>query len=89
MIDRTRAGRWAATFGFRISEESFVARLADGEIPIERGEPDCADSVFIANQAPQLAAVFYGKQPADAVGTTIQGDAKVAERFVDLFHLPG
>lgn len=88
MIDRKRAGQWAATFGFRIGEESFVARLADGELPIERGAPDGADSVFIADQAPQLAAVFYGKHPADAVGATILGDAKAAERFLDLFHLP-
>ena len=88
MIDRQKAGPWAATFGFRIGGESFVARLADGQLPIERGESDGADSVFIADKAPQLAGVFYGKQPADAVGATIRGDAKAAERFVDLFHLP-
>ena len=88
MLDRGRAGQWSATIGFRIGEDGFVARLADGELPIERGDPDGAESIFIAAEAPQLAAVFYGKQPAGAVGATIEGDAKVADRFIDLFHLP-
>ena len=88
MIDREKAGDWAATLGFRIGEESFVARLADAQLPIERGEPDGAESVFIAAEAPQLAAVFYGKLPPDEVGASIEGDPEVAERFIDLFHLP-
>ncbi|MEL7689349.1 helix-turn-helix domain-containing protein [Citromicrobium bathyomarinum] len=88
MLDQGRAGQWSATIGFRIGEDSFIASLADGELPIERGDPDGAESVFIVAEAPQLAAVFYGKQSAGAVGATIEGDAKVAERFIDLFHLP-
>ncbi|GAB5347883.1 winged helix-turn-helix transcriptional regulator [Alteriqipengyuania sp. 357] len=88
MIDRARAGDWSATICFSIGEDSFVARLANGDLPIERGEPDGADCLFTAAEAAHLAAVFYGKQPASAVGASIEGDAKVAERFIDLFHLP-
>tara|TARA_B100000678_G_scaffold78312_1_gene64766 strand:+ start:2450 stop:3112 length:663 start_codon:yes stop_codon:yes gene_type:complete len=88
MVDRERAGPWHATIGFRIGEDRFVVRLAAGDLPIVRGEPNDADCVFVAAEAPQLAAVFYGKQPADDVGVRIEGDEKVAERFVDLFHLP-
>lgn len=88
MLDRQRAGQWGATLGFGIGEDSFVARLADGELPIERGAPDGADCIFTAAEAPQLAAVFYGKLPPSEVGASIEGDTEVAERFVDLFHLP-
>ena len=88
LIDREKAGDWAATLGFRIGEESFVARLADAQLPIERGEADGADCIFTAAEAPQLAAVFYGKLPPSEVGASIEGDSEVAERFIDLFHLP-
>ncbi|MBB3033220.1 winged helix-turn-helix transcriptional regulator [Alteriqipengyuania lutimaris] len=88
MFDRGRAGNWSAMIGFAIGEDRFVASLANGALPIVRGESDGTDAVFIAAEAPQLAAVFYGKQPADAVGASIEGDAEVAARFIDLFHLP-
>lgn len=88
MLDRQRAGQWGATLGFGIGEDSFVARLADGELAIERGTSDGEDCIFTAAEAPQLAAVFYGKLPPSEVGASIEGDTEVAERFVDLFHLP-
>ena len=89
MFDREMAGDWRATIGFRIGEDNFVARLAKGELPILRGDTDGADPVFVADDAPQLAVVFYAKQPAEAVGVSIKGDRDAAARFIDLFHLPG
>ncbi len=88
MIDRARAGEWCATIGFGIGENRFVARLASGELPIIREETDAADALFVADDAALLAAVFYGKQPAEAVGVSIEGDREIADRFIDLFHLP-
>ena len=88
MIDRERAGNFDAMIGVAIGQDRFVARLSDGELPVVRGDTEGADVVFGAAAAPQLAAVFYGKQPAEPVGVAIDGDAVMAERFIDLFHLP-
>ena len=85
MIDRDKARDLDASIGFRFGDTSYVARLADGEIVVERGETAGCDLVFTADPA-ALAAVVYGGAPLETVA--VDGDLGLAERFVTLFPLP-
>jgi len=90
MIDPVRAGAMRVAIGFRLGTDMFIARLADGELPIARGEG--AADVSVTTDPVTLAAVIYGKRPVsdmEAAGTmAITGDRAAFGRFVDLFHLP-
>lgn len=91
MLDRQQAAQFDATVGFDIAGEQFVARLEAGELPIERGVADGAQVVFRAPAAAVVAAAFYGNLPFEQLadtGLAVEGDRKLAERFVGLFDLP-
>ena len=91
MLDKVRAKEFEATIGFDIAGESYRAELKDGRLPIRRDDIGDAQVTFRAPAAPLLAAVFYGKvSPEDLAGqgVRVDGDRALAERFVDLFHLP-
>ena len=89
MLDRARAGDLTADAGFSVAGQTFRARLAEGQMPIVRELLDGAQIVFRAPSAPLIAAHFYGKLPAAKIpGLEFSGDADLAARFVDLFHLP-
>jgi DNA-binding HxlR family transcriptional regulator len=91
MIDRTRSGAVNRTIGFRLGDESFVARVDEAGIAIRRGDPADADTIFTSDPV-SVASVVYGGRPlADAEGAgvlAIKGDRALAERFVTLFPLP-
>ena len=91
MLDPARARGFDARVGFEIGRETFVARLAEGGIEVERGPLDPADVVLVGT-APVLAAAVYGGQPLAelerAGALSIDGDRAVAERFVTFFPLP-
>jgi DNA-binding HxlR family transcriptional regulator len=91
MLDETRAQGVDAQIGFRIENETFVARLSDGRIEVTRGDVGEADVIF-AGTAPAIAAAVYGGQPLvglEAAGAlNVEGDRMLAERFVTLFPLP-
>ncbi len=91
MLDPRRAGGLDARIGFRLGEETFLARLAGGRIEIARGDVDDADLV-LTGTPPVLAGAIYGGQPLGALEGAgvlgIRGDRALAERFVGLFPLP-
>jgi DNA-binding HxlR family transcriptional regulator len=91
MLDPSRSAGLVAWIGFRLGQEDFLARLADGRLDISREATDQADAVF-TGPAPVLAAAIYGGQTLDALEAEgvlrIEGDRKLAERFVSLFPLP-
>jgi DNA-binding HxlR family transcriptional regulator len=91
MLDPARAGGLTMTIAFRFGEQSFAGTLADGVLAIRRGEAADADVRFDGTTH-GMAEVVYAKQPFDlatAAGTMrVTGDAALAARFVDLFHLP-
>ena len=91
MFDPARAEGIDARIGFRIGPESFLVRIADGRLAVERGAFDGADLVF-AGSARAIAAVVYGGQAIGAMSAagalSIEGDRELAERFVTLFPLP-
>jgi len=91
MIDKARAREFDATIGFEVAGETYLAELKEGQLPIRRGGMEGAQVTFHAPAAPLLAAVFYGKVPPEELagqGLRIDGDRVLAERFIDLFHLP-
>jgi len=91
MLDKERAREFDATIGFDVAGETYLAELKDGRLPIHRGEVDSAQVRFRAPAAPLLAAIFYGKAPPETLaeeGVQIDGDRALADRFIDLFHLP-
>jgi DNA-binding HxlR family transcriptional regulator len=91
MVDKVRAKELEATIGFDVAGENYLAELKDGRLPIRRADIEGAQVTFRAPVAPLLAAVFYGKVPPQelaAQGVGIDGDRALADRFVDLFHLP-
>jgi hypothetical protein len=91
MIDRDRAKGVNGRFGFRIGDETYLARLAASEIEIERGPVEGADVVFTV-APPVMAAAVYGGVPLGALeaqgALKVEGDRALAERFVTLFVLP-
>ncbi|HEY8567052.1 MAG TPA: winged helix-turn-helix transcriptional regulator [Beijerinckiaceae bacterium] len=91
MLDPARAKGLSASIGLRIGDETFLARLGDGQIEIARDAIDEADAV-LSGPAPIIAAAVYGGQPLDqleAAGLlTVNGDRTLAERFTTLFPLP-
>lgn len=91
MLDPARARGIEARVGFRIGEESFVARLAEGRLDVSRGPVEGAD-LTLAGPVSAIAAAVYGGRPLaelEAAGDlSIEGDRALAERFVGLFPLP-
>jgi DNA-binding HxlR family transcriptional regulator len=91
MVDKARAREFDATVGFDVAGETYLAELKEGQLPIRRADIGDEQVIFRAPAAPLLAALFYGKAPLEELagqGVRIEGDARLAERFIDLFHLP-
>lgn len=92
MFDPAKAAGLEATIGFTIGGESFIAELADGRLPIGRGEVAGAEAIFRAPVAPVLAGLVYAGIPAAELerdaGLVIEGDRALALRFADIFELP-
>jgi DNA-binding HxlR family transcriptional regulator len=86
-----RLGDLAATVGFRIGDQSFVARIAEGRVHTERGDPEGADVIF-TGAAEAVAAAVYGGVPFEALAAggalEVEGDEALARRFATFFPLP-
>lgn len=91
MLDAERAKGIDAVIGFRFGDEEFRAHIANGEIPIRRGEAEGAE-VILATTPVTLAAAVYGGAGLEALenasALSIEGNRSLAERFVTLFTLP-
>ncbi len=89
MIDRTRIDGLDATIGMRFGEEEFRATLKDGDFAIDRGEAAGADVIFSGDQNALAAVIYGGARFEDVAGALrVEGDRKVADRFVRMFPLP-
>jgi DNA-binding HxlR family transcriptional regulator len=85
MLDPQRAAGVSGSFGFRFGAHHYRGRLDNGTFNVERAETDGADVVFTCAPT-ELAAVVYGGAPLD--GIQVEGDKRLARRFVSLFPLP-
>ena len=90
MIDRARIGDLRLTVGFRFGEDEYRARIDADGITVDRGGGDA--DVRFSGQPTALAAFVYGKVPfaelAKDGSLVLEGDAKLADRFAELFVLP-
>ncbi len=91
MFDGARTKGFAGSIGFQLEDESFVGRIADGRLELERGPHDGADAVFTGT-ARLLAAALYSGMPLTAMidknMLKVDGDLALAKKFVTFFPLP-
>ncbi|MEZ5785943.1 MAG: winged helix-turn-helix transcriptional regulator [Xanthobacteraceae bacterium] len=91
MFDPVRARGLEARIGFRLGASTYLVRLKGGKFEVGRGNIDQADAVFIG-PAPAIAAAVYGGQSLKTLAAQgqlmVEGDRKLAERFLTLFPLP-
>jgi len=91
MGDPGRMRGLAARIGFAIGEETFLLKLADGRMNVDRGPVESGDLVFTGS-APAIAGAVYGGVPLEALeaegALRVTGDRALAERFTTLFPLP-
>lgn len=95
MMDRQAAQALELTVGISVGEDSFLAELKAGEMPVRRAEADelaaRADITLSAEAPLPLLRLIYGKQAlaeAEQGGVRVTGDRAQVERFAALFSLP-
>jgi DNA-binding HxlR family transcriptional regulator len=92
LVDADLASGEAMTVQFRFPADAFVVRVSKGQIEVTRGETDTVDATFTGDTM-AMRMTIYGKAPLsrDGAGGTlaVAGDLAAAQRFVDLFALPG
>ena len=71
--------------GFRFGDVSYVTRLHDGRLDVERGPVQDCDVVFSGTTS-DIAAVIHGGAPLEMID--VEGDMELAKRFPTLFPLP-
>ena len=74
-----------ARIGLRFGDVSYVTRLHDGRLDVERGPVQDCDVVFSGTTS-DIAAVIHGGAPLEMID--VQGDIELAKRFRTLFPLP-
>lgn len=85
MLDAEAARGFVGTVAFRFGDDIYVARVANGQIAVARGD-DKDGQALITGRPTDLAAVVYGGAPVALL--QIEGDASLARRFLKLFKLP-
>ena len=79
------------TLAFRFSGNAFIGRLTPEGLEIERGETEEADVTFDTDTT-TFVTLVYGKRPLkqaeDEGRLRLEGDRRLARRFVDCFALP-
>jgi len=85
MFDAKKARGVVGLVGFRLGEETFVARVRKGRIRTARGAVEGSDAVITASPERIAGAVYAG---FSMDGLQIEGDRELAARFLSLFTLP-
>jgi DNA-binding HxlR family transcriptional regulator len=90
LFDARAAGDLAATYELRLGDQAFRARVAEGELELERGEAPDADAT-ITTDPMTLGGVMWQHVRLDeaerAAAMTVEGDRRAARRFLELFPL--
>ncbi|MET0427394.1 MAG: winged helix-turn-helix transcriptional regulator, partial [Microvirga sp.] len=85
MLDAERAKGFAGIVAFRFGEMVYVVRVAGGAIEIRRGDVQ-EGAALISGEPTDVAAVVYGGAAPGVL--QIEGDRRLARRFLSLFTLP-
>ena len=91
LFDPRRAKTLAARIGFVSGGQHFVAKIASGAFDVAHGDVAVCDATF-TGRAPVIAAAIYGGQALETLeaagALTIDGERRLARKFVTLFPLP-
>jgi DNA-binding HxlR family transcriptional regulator len=90
-FDAGAAGDLTARYELRLGENTFVVRVADGGIDVDRGSAENADAVIETEASTLSALVWERRELADALTAgeiTIEGDQRAVTRFLELFPRP-
>lgn len=92
MFNPAKAVGLRARIGFDVAGEEFLAAIANGELPIRRGNASQGQAIFRVPDASVLAGLLYANLPAEELehnaGLVIEGDRELALRYADIFALP-
>ncbi len=86
-----RAVGFAATIGFALGNESYLARIDSGALTLERGATGAVDAVLSGEPNDFLPPLFGTTPLAEVVSwgrLSVSGDLALATRFCTLFELP-
>jgi DNA-binding HxlR family transcriptional regulator len=90
LFDARAAGDLAATYELRLGDQVFRARVAGGELELERGEAPDADAKIASDPWPLGGMLWqgYALEDAERAGeASVEGDRRAAKRFLGLFPL--
>jgi DNA-binding HxlR family transcriptional regulator len=90
LFDAGAAGDLAATYELRLGDQVFRARVAGGELELERGEAPDADAKIASDPWPLGRMLWqgYALEDAERAGeASVEGDRRAAKRFLGLFPL--
>jgi DNA-binding HxlR family transcriptional regulator len=91
LFDGEAAAGLKATYELRLGDQTFRARVADGQLELERGEAPEAEATIESDPDTLMELLWQGRTLADAERTgdaTVEGDRRAAARFLRLFPLP-
>jgi DNA-binding HxlR family transcriptional regulator len=90
LFDSQAARGLDATYELRLGDQVFRARVAGGELDVERGEAPDADATIESDPWPLGGMLWqgYALEDAEAAGdVSVDGDRRAAKRFLKLFPL--
>jgi DNA-binding HxlR family transcriptional regulator len=85
LLSPERAKGLEARIGFRFDDVNYVTTVRDGRLDVERCDADDCE-VTLTGSPSAIAGVIHGGAPFETI--EVEGDAKLAKRFVTLFPLP-
>jgi alkyl sulfatase BDS1-like metallo-beta-lactamase superfamily hydrolase len=91
LFDPSAAEGFSATIAFRLGENHFRVKVADGLLHLTRGEAEHAAATLETDPQTLAALLYRGRPLQDVLRTgevTIAGDSGVLARFLQLFPLP-
>jgi len=91
MFSAEAAKKLDATLELRVGEDRFRARIARGRLELTRGAAGDPDAIIEATPGTLVAIVYGGRKLAAAERAgdlSIEGDKRIAKRFLSLFPLP-
>jgi len=85
------AGDAEFTVGLRFGDESFLLRIANRSLELERGEAEDADAMIDTDPMTFIGVLYHGAElhAAEAAGALrIEGDRDVVTQLPHMFELP-
>ena len=85
LMSPTLAEGLDARIGFNFGDVTYVTRVHDGRLEVERKAIEGCDLIF-SGAPSDIAAVIHGGAPLEMID--VKGDMELAKRFLTLFPLP-